>query len=310
MAANPADLLTPIPGVPHDYINGLNETVNPADGSVSIRLPAPTPKERGFNPPLYAYLYDSNGQFQLIPSFQPGGSSGYQELIHNITLYGTGSSSTGGSALTGSPSNSGAPGTLSWTPVSLNASVSINCFYITNYVYTDFEGGRHPLNLMYMAPAYENANSCGFFGVWGPNTTVRNQYSDGTISAFFPPNIPYQTPYVYDLDGTQLNPDLQIEDRNGNYPNGTGRKYSATYTGSAGSMPTSLQIPGESKPYTYTYPESGTAIPLPLSIPLIPNKLNIAQCPTAVVNATVKPVGRGGSVCLNRFPWFLSGDPV
>jgi hypothetical protein len=105
---------------------------------------------------------------------------------------------------------------------------------------------------------------------------------------------------VYDLDGTQLNPDLQIEDRNGNYPNGTGRKYSATYTGSAGSMPTSLQIPGESKPYTYTYPESGTAIPLPLSIPLIPNKLNIAQCPTAVVNATVKPVGRDGSGKLDR----------
>jgi hypothetical protein len=29
---------TPVPGVPHDYITGLNEIVNPANGSLSVRI--------------------------------------------------------------------------------------------------------------------------------------------------------------------------------------------------------------------------------------------------------------------------------
>ena len=41
------DQSTPIPGAGHDYIKMLNETVNPALGSVSIRIDVPTPKGRG-----------------------------------------------------------------------------------------------------------------------------------------------------------------------------------------------------------------------------------------------------------------------
>jgi hypothetical protein len=60
---------TPVAGVPHDYITGLNEIVNPANGALSIRIPQPVPLERGQNWPSYAFLYDSNGGMTLRPQW-------------------------------------------------------------------------------------------------------------------------------------------------------------------------------------------------------------------------------------------------
>ncbi len=37
----------PIPGIGHDFIKMLGETVNPANGSVSLRIDLPMPKGRG-----------------------------------------------------------------------------------------------------------------------------------------------------------------------------------------------------------------------------------------------------------------------
>jgi hypothetical protein len=51
---------TPIPGAGHDYIKMLNETVNPADGAVSIRIGTPVPPGRKLTLP-FAFAYDSNG---------------------------------------------------------------------------------------------------------------------------------------------------------------------------------------------------------------------------------------------------------
>jgi hypothetical protein len=66
---------TPVPGVPHDYITGLNEIVNPANGALSIRIAQPVPHERGQNWPAYSFLYDSNSIFQLQPGWNTYGSS-------------------------------------------------------------------------------------------------------------------------------------------------------------------------------------------------------------------------------------------
>jgi hypothetical protein len=38
---------TPIPGAGHDYLHMMNETVNPANGSLSVRIEVPVPKGRG-----------------------------------------------------------------------------------------------------------------------------------------------------------------------------------------------------------------------------------------------------------------------
>ena len=60
---------TPVPGVPHDYITSLNEIVYPANGALSIRIAQPVPHERGQNWSKYAFLYDSNQQFSLNPTW-------------------------------------------------------------------------------------------------------------------------------------------------------------------------------------------------------------------------------------------------
>jgi hypothetical protein len=62
---------TSMPGVGHDYIKLLAETVNPSNGQVSIRIDVPTRGGRGGIP--YAYLYNSAGVHHVIPSiFGPG----------------------------------------------------------------------------------------------------------------------------------------------------------------------------------------------------------------------------------------------
>src|SRR5882762_2025433 len=60
------DTATPIEGAGHDYIKMLSETVNPASGSVSLRIQVPTPKGRGITVP-FSFSYDSNSVHHLIP---------------------------------------------------------------------------------------------------------------------------------------------------------------------------------------------------------------------------------------------------
>ena len=61
------DTSTPIPGSGHDYIKMMSETVNPANGSVSIRIGVPVPPGRGLAIP-FAFAYDSNGAEHLVGS--------------------------------------------------------------------------------------------------------------------------------------------------------------------------------------------------------------------------------------------------
>lgn len=49
---------SPIPGAGHGYIYLLNETVNPANGSVSVNISLPMPKGRGIHLPV-SINYDS-----------------------------------------------------------------------------------------------------------------------------------------------------------------------------------------------------------------------------------------------------------
>ena len=71
---------TPVAGVPHDYITGLNEIVNPANGALSIRIPQPVALERGQNWPSYAIIYDSNSIFALKPQW----NARKQELKYSL----------------------------------------------------------------------------------------------------------------------------------------------------------------------------------------------------------------------------------
>lgn len=46
------DQANPVPGVPHDYIKLLSETVNPANGALSIRIQIPMPQGRQLQVPF------------------------------------------------------------------------------------------------------------------------------------------------------------------------------------------------------------------------------------------------------------------
>ena len=65
---------TPIPGAGHDYLKLLSETVNPANGSLSLRLQVPVPKGRGPSVP-FSFAYDSNGVEFPIPLYSVPGVS-------------------------------------------------------------------------------------------------------------------------------------------------------------------------------------------------------------------------------------------
>jgi hypothetical protein len=65
----------PVPGVGHDYLHDLNEIVNSANGSLSVRIEAPRPKERGPNYPFYSFMYDSTQQFTIQYNENTGGGS-------------------------------------------------------------------------------------------------------------------------------------------------------------------------------------------------------------------------------------------
>lgn len=56
----------PVPGAGHDYIHGLNETVNPANGSLNIKIDLPTLPSRGLTLP-FAITYNSGEVFSALP---------------------------------------------------------------------------------------------------------------------------------------------------------------------------------------------------------------------------------------------------
>jgi len=60
------DTSTPVEGAGHNYIGILNETVNPATGSVSLRIQVPVPKSRAITIP-FSFAYDSNSVRHLVP---------------------------------------------------------------------------------------------------------------------------------------------------------------------------------------------------------------------------------------------------
>jgi RHS repeat-associated protein len=119
---------TPIPGAGHSYIQMLNETVNPANGSVSVRLGLPVPPGRKLTVP-FNIAYDSSGHHFLDNSI-PG------------TVIWKESSSGGG----------GWTYTVPWMSVAtqdatLQDGSNTVCRAAVNYMFNAPDGSRHPLNL-------------------------------------------------------------------------------------------------------------------------------------------------------------------
>src|SRR5437016_1641594 len=144
---------TPIPGAGHDYVHLLSETVNPANGSVSLRIQVPTPAGRGISLP-FSFSYDSSGVRDLVPA-APGSAS----WVANTGYFTQGGWSY---ALPLAYSHH-------WTVTTQSGGIYQSCFYISNYVFRDSSGSMHSLGVGAM---YGNSNgvvSCDYYLEEHPN---------------------------------------------------------------------------------------------------------------------------------------------
>jgi hypothetical protein len=123
---------TPIPGAGHDYLGGLAETVNPANGSLSVRLPVIMPPSRGITLP-FSFAYDSNGVNYVARN--AGG---------NLWWYTTAATNTQGGWSNSKPIVTASQ--LTWTTTDAIGHV-VRCYAWVNYVFQDAKGNRHNLNL-------------------------------------------------------------------------------------------------------------------------------------------------------------------
>ena len=215
---------TPVPGVPHDYITGVNEIVNPANGSVSVRIKAPTPHERGQNWPTYAYRYDSDGQWNLTPGWSSVANKGINLVILTQLVYGD-QYNPFGLNWTNSGSRSANFGPIDSYLVCPNASYA--------YMYTDPDGGLHNLGLAYMNPGTNDGNpdkyACGAFGysmyMQGGDARYKAELSKDGLTTYVVDSHGDSVIMGHVLPTLSSNPS-RTEDTNGNYVNTTGRTWS------------------------------------------------------------------------------------
>ena len=123
---------TPTPGVGHDYLGTLGETVNPANGDLSVRVNIPVPKGRGLTLP-FAFTYDSNSASLAPEPSQPN----QLQWQYSKEVFASGPWSYSLPQLTAIIQSYPPPGQT-------NAPT---CFSTTGYVFHDPTGARHSLNM-------------------------------------------------------------------------------------------------------------------------------------------------------------------
>lgn len=252
--------VVPDPASGHDYIHGLVETVDPASGSVSLRIPVPIPRGRGFSLP-FNIAYDSNGVYAALSS---------------SLAYSGGYLSSGGWSYT-LPSSSLDSGQVQYPTV----HGFYYCPFATNWKFGDENGGRHALGLYssrqvtsgtYQCRLHEILNGTSWpylssvsSGAQEP-TDLKVLNSSGTIYSF------RSNPVVSLPGNSSTVVASRVEDRNGNYvsisDNGTGAFTETDTLGRPilsssgfGSTGNTLTLYGYSVPYTLNWESQTTTFP-------------------------------------------------
>jgi len=168
------DTSTPVPGVGHDLIKSLVETVSPVNGSLSFRISVPVPQGRGITVP-FSIDYDSNGAMKIINPV-PGGQDFAINDVPGVAFGGwsysvpTLSIGKTTAVVAGEPNN-------------------VTCDISINYLYQDAGGGRHSLALSTYGPdpkSKGNSGNCSqAVTPWGPvllaTTSSVSNGADGSI---------------------------------------------------------------------------------------------------------------------------------
>jgi len=117
----------PIPGAGHNYLGMLNETVDPAGGSVSLRIGTAASPGRGLTLP-FSFAYDTNG---VHFAYAPGAAATWHS---NLSYF-----AQGGWAYS-------MPLLGSITVEYQDPQTKNFCFDTKSYMFEDSTGGRHPLS--------------------------------------------------------------------------------------------------------------------------------------------------------------------
>jgi len=234
---------TPTEGVGHDYIHLLSETVNPANGSVSLRIELPTPNGRGIGLP-FAITYDSNSVNHLMPGFYPSfGTVGWSPNTGNLSQGGWRYSVPAAGAIGSSPTEGDYPNFYT-------------CYVSSNYIFHDPSGGVHALGLGTSQATYTGTTAdCQEYPVAaGGDQKFYAVLPWPNYSPNYPTTPPGAAPLsVYSDDGTvyQFNTLAEgngntevlslpnyIEDRNGNRivssSSGSGSSFAFSFTDTLG----------------------------------------------------------------------------
>ncbi len=227
----------PSPGSGHDYIKAISETVDPASGSVSLRIAVPIPKGRGLNLP-FSFAYDTNGMFT------PGNG------VWNPYLAGLMSSGGWSYTLPAIGSNN-----VSYQPGGTN----VTCSYNTNLRFSDSSGARRGLGLFVMITT-NPACAQSYNDFVGGDLAVSASYSTSDSSV----RVAEADGTVYKFGGSYGTIANLIEDRNGNQVtinySPTTKAFTETDTlgrtvlssNGFGATGNTITIPGES-PYQLTW---------------------------------------------------------
>ena len=155
---------TPTAAPGHDYLHSPVETVDPANGSVSIRVPVRIPQGRQLTVP-FSFAYDSNGGFYIgLPSSGSGGPNYYS----TSATYSQGGWSYTFPMLTYQEIN--------WTVTPPPPAKPYPCSGLMNYVFQDPQGNRHNLGLAVAPTSGPGGKDCAT----GPDIT---QGGEGAILA-------------------------------------------------------------------------------------------------------------------------------
>lgn len=250
------DQSRPIPGAGHHYIHQLAETVDPANGSVSLRLAVPVPPGRKLTLP-FSFDYDSdifvgsssNGEGLEFATATPISSGGWSYSVPTLTdVYGTNT----------------VPG-------------GYTCKFITNYVFQAPDGSTHALHLGTEQPPQlgEACSGDEYYGVGGDdrysaallNCQSGDLFCAAVVAAANGTTFNFSTGPSYDA-GNDVTVDLpgKIEDTNGNYVTISGSntspgQYQITDTAGRTAISSSgfgqtgntVAVSGLATPYTITW---------------------------------------------------------
>jgi RHS repeat-associated protein len=231
---------TPIPGAGHNYLHMLTETVDPSNGSVSVRIQLPVPKGRGVTLPM-VLAYDSNGAHFIIN--KAPGSLGWGE---SEAITGFGAWSYGVPTLS-----------VGSTTVTLNDGQNTQCEVAIDYMYQDPTGARYPLNLSITGfSGRHTSDSCSNnfsqFTLGGSGPVLASTTALGNGASFY-----LEPVKVADPDGGVVSFPGQIstgtlaassvEDRNGNVVSITGASGAISYSDTLGRTAVSISAVNSSE---------------------------------------------------------------